>query len=161
MNVAYLSVGSNIGDRLHHLKESVRALHSSVGTTVTSISSIYETAPVGYTNQADFLNLVICVRTDLTAQELLVLCQEIEHELGRVREIKWGPRTADLDILLYNNDRIETENLTIPHPRMHERAFVLIPLLEIAPLIADSMVDTSVVLWKKFNGVDEFLQEGE
>ena len=161
MNVAYLSLGSNIGDRLHHLKESVRALHVSNGTTVTSISSIYETVPVGYTNQADFLNLVIRVETDLTAHELLVLCQSIEQELGRVREVKWGPRTVDLDILLYNNDNIETENLVVPHPRMHERAFVLIPLLEIAPLIADSMVDTGVILWKKLNEVDEFLQEGE
>lgn len=161
MNVAYLSVGSNIGDRLHHLKESIRALHSSIGTTVTSISSIYETAPVGYTNQADFLNLVVCIETDLTAQELLVECQSIEQELGRVRDIKWGPRTADLDILLYNKDIIETENLIVPHPRMHERAFVLVPLLEIAPLIAVPIVDASVILWKKFNGVDEFLHEGE
>ncbi len=101
------------------------------------------------------------METGLTAQELLEICQKIEHELGRVRDIRWGPRTADLDILLYNNDNIETENLIVPHPRMHERAFVLIPLLEIAPLMASPMVDAGVILWKKVNGVDDLLQEGE
>ena len=138
MNVAYLSIGSNIGDRLHHLTEAVRALHLHEGLMVSSVSSIYETAPVGFTDQADFLNMVVCVETGLAAQELLEICQNIEQELGRVRDIRWGPRTVDLDILLYNNDNIETENLIVPHPRMHERAFVLIPLLEIAPLIGQS-----------------------
>jgi 2-amino-4-hydroxy-6-hydroxymethyldihydropteridine diphosphokinase len=161
VNVAYLSIGSNIGDRLHHLMEAVRALHSYDGITVTFVSSIYETAPVGFTDQADFLNLAVCVETEFAAQDLLEVCQEIEHELGRVRDIRWGPRTADLDILLYNNENIETENLIVPHPRMHERAFVLIPLLEIAPLIASPMVDTGVILWKKVNGVNDLLQESE
>ena len=161
MNIAYISIGSNIGDRLHHLTEAVRALHVHEGLLVTSVSSIYETAPVGYTDQADFLNMVVCVETGLEAQEILVICQEIEHELGRVRDIRWGPRTADLDILLYNNDTIETETLIVPHPRMHERAFVLIPLLEIAPLMASPMVDEGVILWKKVIGVNELLEEGK
>ncbi len=161
MNVAYLSIGSNIGDRLHHLTEAVRALHSKGGITVTAVSSIYETAPVGFTDQAYFLNLVVCVETGFVAQDLLEVCQKIELELGRVRDIRWGPRTADLDILLYNNDNIETENLIVPHPRMHERAFVLIPLLEIAPLMSSPIVDTGVILWKKVNGVADLLQEGE
>lgn len=161
MNVAYLSIGSNIGDRLLHLTEAVRALHSHEGLTVTSVSSIYETAPVGFTDQADFLNMVVCVEAGLAAQELLDVCQKIEHGLGRIRDIRWGPRTADLDILLYNNDSIETESLVVPHPRMHERAFVLIPLLEIAPLMGNPMVDTGVILWRKVNGVNDLLQEGE
>ncbi|MER2088652.1 MAG: 2-amino-4-hydroxy-6-hydroxymethyldihydropteridine diphosphokinase [Sporosarcina sp.] len=161
MNVAYVSIGSNIGDRLRHLTEAVRGLHSHEGITVTSVSSVYETAPVGFTEQADFLNMVLCVETDLAAQHLLEVCQKIEHGLGRVRDIRWGPRTADLDVLLYNNDNIRTENLIVPHPRMHERAFVLIPLLEIAPLMADPMSDDGVILWKKVNGVDDFLIEGE
>jgi len=161
VNVAYISIGSNIGDRLYHLTEAVRALHVHEGLLVTSVSSIYETAPVGFTDQADFLNMVVCVKTGLEAQEILVICQEIELELGRIRDIRWGPRSADLDILLYNNDTIETETLIVPHPRMHERAFVLIPLVEIAPLLANPMVDAGVMLWKKVNGVNDLLREGE
>ena len=161
MNVAYLSIGSNIGDRLHHLTEAVRALHLHEGLMVSSVSSIYETAPVGFMDQADFLNMVVCVETGLAAPELLGICQNIELGLGRIRDIRWGPRTADLDILLFNNDNIETENLIVPHPRMHERAFVLIPLLEIAPLLANPLVDTGVMLWKKVNGVNDLLQEGK
>nr|WP_218628012.1 2-amino-4-hydroxy-6-hydroxymethyldihydropteridine diphosphokinase [Sporosarcina sp. E16_8] len=156
-----MSIGSNIGDRYHHLREAVRALHVHEGLTVTSVSSVYETVPVGFTNQADFLNMVVCVETGLAAHDLLEVCKNIEHGLGRIRTIRWGPRTADLDILLYNNDNIKTENLIVPHPRMHERAFVLIPLLEIAPLMASPMVDTGVILWKKVNGVNDLLQGGE
>lgn len=173
MNTAYISIGSNIGDRLHHLVEAVRILRLREGITVTAVSSIYETAPVGFTDQADFLNMVVGVETGLVAEDLLEVCQQVEHELGRVRDIRWGPRTVDLDVLLYNNDNIETENLVVPHPRMHERAFVLIPLLEIAPLVAHptreaklfaeeaAVRDEGVILWKKLNGVDELLQEGE
>jgi 2-amino-4-hydroxy-6-hydroxymethyldihydropteridine diphosphokinase len=161
VNIAYLSIGSNIGDRLHHLTEAVRALRLHDSIIVTSVSSIYETAPVGFTDQADFLNMVVCVETGLAAKGLLEVCQNIEHGLGRIRDIRWGPRTADLDILLYNNDTIETESLIVPHPRMFERAFVLIPLLEIAPLMANPVVDTGVILWRKVNGVDDLLQESE
>ncbi len=172
MSVAYISIGSNIGDRLHYLIGAVQALHSREGLTVQAVSSVYETAPVGYTDQADFLNVVVRVETVLGAHELLEVCQEFEQELGRVRTIRWGPRTVDLDILLYNIDSIETENLIVPHPRMHERAFVLIPLLEIAPVIAHpatgksfteeaAVQDSGVILWKKVDGVDHFLQLGE
>lgn len=161
MNIAYLSIGSNIGDRLYHLTEAVRALHSHDSIIVTSVSSIYETAPVGFTDQADFLNMAVCIETGLAAQGLLEVCQKIEQGLGRIRDIRWGPRTADLDILLYNNDDIETENLVVPHPRMFERAFVLIPLLEIAPLMVDPMVDAGVIRWKTVNGVGDLLQEVE
>ncbi|WP_432363008.1 2-amino-4-hydroxy-6-hydroxymethyldihydropteridine diphosphokinase [Sporosarcina sp. UB5] len=167
MNTAYISIGSNIGDRLHHLKEAVRALHAHERAEVTEVSSIYETAPVGYTDQADFLNLVVCVKTLLDPYELLAACQHIENDLGRVREIRWGPRTVDLDILLYNNDNIEAENLLVPHPRMGERAFVLVPLLEITPTIEHPVTgipfakevpdDTGVVLWKKVTGVEQLL----
>lgn len=169
MNASYISIGSNIGDRLHHLTEAVRALHSHGDINVLEVSSIYETAPVGYTDQADFLNLVIFMKTELTAHELLTVCQNIEREQGRIRNIRWGPRTVDLDILLYNNDNVETESLLIPHPRMHERAFVLIPLVEINPMITHSVTgllfseestlkDEGVVLWKKSDGVEGLLQ---
>lgn len=133
MNEAFISIGSNIGERNVYLAQAVQVLNQRTDTTVEKVSSVYETAPVGYTDQAAFLNMVISIQTTLSARDLLVVCQEIEHELGRERTIRWGPRTVDLDILLYNQDNIEMENLVIPHPRMAERAFVLIPLLEIAP----------------------------
>lgn len=166
MNEAFLSIGSNIGDRFVHLTEAVRALHSQEKVKVMAVSSIYETAPVGYTDQADFLNLVVQVETGLNPYELLSTCQEIEHKQGRVRNIRWGPRTVDLDILLYNNDNIEAENLVVPHPRMHERGFVLIPLLEIAPTITHPVTgrlfskeeaahDSGIVLWKKIDEIQE------
>lgn len=168
MRKAYISIGSNIGDRLDHLKGAIRALHLHDGIAVLSVSSIYETAPVGYTEQADFLNLATGIETELSAHELLAVCQEIERELGRVRDIRWGPRTVDLDILLYNNENIEAEDLVVPHPRMHERAFVLIPLLEIAPTIGHpatgklyseevAVHDDGVVLWQKVDGIEKFL----
>lgn len=167
MNEAFLSIGSNIGDRLYYLEEAVRMLDARSGTSVSAVSSIYETTPVGFTEQADFLNLVCRVETELGAQALLLACQEIEQELGRVREVRWGPRTVDLDILLYNNENIEMENLTIPHPRMQERAFVLIPLLEIEPSVSHpvseklfseeaAVQDSGVSKWKEV-GVDQIL----
>lgn len=172
MNVAYLSIGSNIEDRFHHLQEATRALHTYEGVEVLAVSSVYETAPVGYTDQADFLNLVVKIETDLSARDLLEVCQKTEQELGRERIIRWGPRTADLDILLYNNDNIAVEKLTVPHPRMHERTFVLIPLLEIEPSIAHPVTgrlfseeaavqDSGVMLWKRIDGVGHFLQMKE
>lgn len=152
-----------------HLKNAVRALHSRESVVVLSVSSVYETAPVGFTDQGDFLNIVIEVSTTLDAYNLLTVCQEIELELGRVRTIRWGPRKVDLDILLYNNDTIKAENLIIPHLRMHERAFVLIPLLEIAPEVVHPVTgrlyseeaavhDRGVLLKQKVNGVEEFIQ---
>lgn len=160
MNEAFISIGSNIGERDVYLKQAVQALDRRTDTTVDKVSSIYETAPVGYTDQADFLNIVVSVQTTLSAQALLGVCQEIEQELGRERTIRWGPRTVDLDILLYNQDNIDTENLIVPHPRMAERAFVLIPLLEIAPNVMhpvsknayaeeEAVQDDSVQIWSK------------
>lgn len=165
MTVAFISIGSNIGDRHQYLKDAVQALHAHDDVSVVSVSSIYETAPVGYTNQADFLNLVVQIETSQSAEGLLMLCQEIEQVSGRVREVRWGPRTVDLDILLFNQDNIEKEHLVVPHPRMHERAFVLIPLLEIAPTVSDPVtgkkyVEEAVIhedgvnLWKKVNGIE-------
>lgn len=169
MNVAYISLGSNIEDRLMHLREAVRSLHTNEDMEVTALSSIYETVPVGYTDQADFLNLVVCVKTTLEAHALLNVCQTIEQQQGRVRKIRWGPRTVDLDIILYNEETIESESLVVPHPRMRERAFVLLPLLEIAPSARDSLTgkalsdeaavhDGGVVCYEKSAGLEKFLQ---
>ncbi len=130
---AYIGIGSNIGDRAARLKASVELLSKKEGIEVTSVSSFYNTAPVGYLEQPDFLNAVVEIKTVLSAAELLLICRLIEKELKRERLIRWGPRTIDLDILLYGNQIINEENLNVPHPRMHERAFVLEPLNEINP----------------------------
>lgn len=130
---AYIGIGSNIGDRAARLNSSVELLNEKEGIEVTSLSSFYNTAPIGYLEQPDFLNAVVEIKTVLPASELLHICGLIEKELKRERLIHWGPRTIDLDILLYGNQIINAEHLNIPHPRMHERAFVLEPLNEINP----------------------------
>ncbi|WP_458415231.1 2-amino-4-hydroxy-6-hydroxymethyldihydropteridine diphosphokinase [Schinkia sp. CFF1] len=130
-NIAYISLGTNQGNRERFLKSAIKMLESHPQIALSDVSSIYETEPVGFTEQPKFLNMVVKLTTSLSAFELLELTQKIENELGRKRVIHWGPRTIDLDILLYNNDNIKSEQLSVPHPRMFERAFVIIPLLEI------------------------------
>ncbi|WP_203341438.1 2-amino-4-hydroxy-6-hydroxymethyldihydropteridine diphosphokinase [Planococcus beijingensis] len=161
MNLSYLSLGSNMGDRFEMLRQAVAQLAEQPAVTVTQISSLYETDPVGYTDQEPFLNMVVQLETELTAMALLDVCQMIEQNLNRKRLVRWGPRTIDLDILLYNQDRIETARLTVPHPRMNERAFVLIPLLEIDPglEVAGTLETDGVLLWKSYNSLAAFLQD--
>ncbi|HLR79491.1 MAG TPA: 2-amino-4-hydroxy-6-hydroxymethyldihydropteridine diphosphokinase [Bacillota bacterium] len=129
---AYIALGTNIEPRVTYLKQALEKLTENQHIQIVKESSIYETPPVGYTNQGHFLNMVIAVKTSLSAIKLLDVCQRIEQQLGRKRDIRFGPRTIDLDILIYNEENIKTERLIVPHPRMHERAFVLIPLVEIA-----------------------------
>lgn len=133
MNIAYIALGANIEPRKKCMDSALKELAARDSVFIQKESSIYETAPVGYANQADFLNMVIEVNTSLTSIELMLLCQKIEHKMGRDRKIRNGPRTIDLDILVYNQENSKMENLILPHPRMHERAFVLIPLNEVAP----------------------------
>ncbi|RDU34773.1 2-amino-4-hydroxy-6-hydroxymethyldihydropteridine diphosphokinase [Neobacillus piezotolerans] len=167
---AFLSLGSNIGDRLQNLLAAVRLLDSHPSINMVNCSSVYETDPVGYEDQDMFLNMVVELTTDLSPYELLDVCQKAEHSLGRKRELRWGPRTIDLDILLFNQENIETEKLYIPHPRMAERAFVLVPLYEVAgnihlpgksePLgvLVDRLPDKKGVrIWKRINGEDGFV----
>lgn len=130
---AYLSLGTNLGDRAYYLARAVEALTEHPAIQVLARSSIYETEPWGLPDQPQFWNLVLQVETDLPPLELLKFCQHIETELGRKRLVRWGPRTIDIDILLYDNISSDLPELTLPHPRMEERAFVLIPLREIAP----------------------------
>lgn len=129
---AYLGLGSNIGNRELQLNEAIKILHAYQGIQVTQVSHIYETEPVGYTNQPTFLNLCIEIETELNPQSLLKCCLATEQQLHRKREIRWGPRTLDVDILLFGDQIIEQDNLSVPHPRMKERSFVLIPLNDIA-----------------------------
>lgn len=133
MNKAYLGLGSNLGDKKRYLYDAIQYLNHHEQVTITKLSSLYETAPWGYTDQDIFMNLVVEVETSLNSIELLDVCQMIENELGRVREIKWGPRVIDVDILLYNKEEINSDRLTVPHPYMIERDFVMIPLAEISP----------------------------
>ena len=131
----YLSLGSNLGDRLEYLTQATRRLDNCFSITVTKTSSVYETAAWGLANQDDFLNIALEIATDLAPMDLLSACQKIELELDRTREIHWGPRTIDIDILLYEDVEMNTDNLIIPHKHLLERAFVTIPLAEIEPKI--------------------------
>jgi 2-amino-4-hydroxy-6-hydroxymethyldihydropteridine diphosphokinase len=135
VNTAYLGLGSNLGDRRQHLAEAVRHLHAGPARQVVKTSLVYESSPVGVAAQPDFLNLVVQVATAHAPHELLAKCLRIETELGRVRRERWGPRTIDIDLLLYGDVCIDDESLTVPHPRMRGRGFVLAPLAEIAPAL--------------------------
>jgi 2-amino-4-hydroxy-6-hydroxymethyldihydropteridine diphosphokinase len=129
---AYIGLGSNLGRPLDNLQRSLEHLEKSGQVRITKVSSVYLTEPVGYADQDWFHNAVAEVETALPAEKLLELLQEVEAGLGRERIIRWGPRTVDLDILCYGDEKINTEELQVPHPRMTERAFVLAPLAEIA-----------------------------
>ena len=136
MVTVYLGLGSNMGDREGLLRQAVEYLTIEPGVQVERVSSIYETAPVGYTDQDPFLNAVAVLATTLTADQMLRVCLEIEHRLNRQRYVRWGPRTIDMDILLFGEQAVALPELTVPHPRMKDRLFVLIPLQEVAPELA-------------------------
>lgn len=131
---AYVALGSNLGDRAAHLARAVEALRSAPGAALTGLSSVYETEPVGGRRQGDYLNAVLALETTLTPQALLDLLLAVEARQGRVRSgVRNAARTLDLDLLLYGDQQVDTPGLVVPHPRLHERAFVLAPLAELAP----------------------------
>ncbi len=142
MTSAYIALGSNLGDRVALLRGALAALQRDGAVRVVAESAVYETAPVGGPKQPDYLNMVVAVSTELTAEVLLERCLAVEAEHGRVRRERWGARTLDLDLLAYGEVQLESERLTLPHPRMAERAFVLVPLAEIAPAL--NIGDTTV-----------------
>jgi 2-amino-4-hydroxy-6-hydroxymethyldihydropteridine diphosphokinase len=158
---AYVALGSNIENREVHLEQAISRLDATDGVEVLARSSVYETEPVGYTEQSRFLNMVISIRTTMPAEQLLHVMLNIEQQLGRQRDIHWGPRTIDLDLLLYGEEEISSPELIVPHPRMLERAFVLIPLAEILYHRCEPSLEfisaqlekldgkEGVVLWKK------------
>ncbi|UCD57590.1 MAG: 2-amino-4-hydroxy-6-hydroxymethyldihydropteridine diphosphokinase [Candidatus Hydrogenedentota bacterium] len=135
MAIAYLGLGSNLGDREANINRALAELVRSGRTRVIRVSSIYETKPVGIEKQPDFLNAAAEIETEMAPKELLANIREVERRTGREKRFKWGPRIIDIDILLYGNECLTEENLEIPHPEMHRRAFVLTPLAEIAPLV--------------------------
>jgi 2-amino-4-hydroxy-6-hydroxymethyldihydropteridine diphosphokinase len=130
---AFLGLGSNLGDRMELLQRAVDALDADTRTRVDAVSSVYETAPVGGPEQDPFLNIAVRIATRRSPRSLLALCQAVEADLGRERTVRWGPRTIDVDILLYADRRVSRDDLEIPHPRLVERAFALVPLMEVAP----------------------------
>ncbi|KYZ77309.1 hypothetical protein AXX12_04040 [Anaerosporomusa subterranea] len=127
----YLGLGSNMGERECYLRQAVSILAAHPDIQVIKKSAIYETEPFGYIDQAAFLNAVIAIESNLSPAELLRVCLETESCLGRVRNARWGPRTIDIDILLFHDQLIDTDTLKVPHPYMHLRPFVLIPLRDL------------------------------
>jgi 2-amino-4-hydroxy-6-hydroxymethyldihydropteridine diphosphokinase len=135
----YLGLGSNLGDRLAHLQAALDGIAAAPGVTVSGVSRVYETAPVGGPEQPDYLNAVVAVETARSAREMLDLAQQLEAESGRVRKERWGPRTLDVDVLLVGDERVDEPDLVVPHPRMTERGFVLVPLADLDQAWADRL----------------------
>jgi 2-amino-4-hydroxy-6-hydroxymethyldihydropteridine diphosphokinase len=131
--IAYISLGSNLGNRSENIQQAIDYLYACPQVKILKISSLYKTEPWGVKKQPEFLNAVIKLQTDLGPESLHRYLQEIEYKLHRKRDKKWGPRTIDLDILFFGKILIDEEDLKVPHPEIADRAFVLIPLAEIAP----------------------------
>lgn len=127
-----IALGSNMGDRQENIMTAIQALSQHRDIIIDRVSSLYETKPVGITDQPDFLNGVISISTTLEPFKLLEVCLSVESQMGRIRHERWGPRNIDIDILIYHSRIFRDEVLQIPHPRLHERSFVLVPLQEIA-----------------------------
>jgi 2-amino-4-hydroxy-6-hydroxymethyldihydropteridine diphosphokinase len=142
---AYVALGANLGDRAGQLSAAVDRLCATSGVTFSRKSSLFETSPVGGpAGQGDYLNAVVAVRTTLDAHSLLRRCLDIEHELGRRRTVPNAARPVDLDLLLFGDRVIETESLEVPHPRLHQRKFVLEPLAEIAPGVTHPVLGLTI-----------------
>ena len=133
---AFLALGSNLGDRRRYLRDAVEAIPDLVGQ-----SDLYETDPIGGIDQGAFLNMVVELDTDRSARELLELCQSLERAAARTREVRWGPRTLDVDVLWVDGEVVDEPDLEVPHPRMRERAFVMVPLGDLAADIVGDWVD--------------------
>ena len=143
MHIIYLALGTNLGDRLANLHAAINLLSQS-SIVHRQSSHVYETPPWGYTDQPAFLNMAVKCETDLDAASLLKRLKQIEVQVGRVESFHWGPRLIDIDILFYDNLVMDTPQLVIPHPRLHERAFVLIPLADIAPDLVHPVLDKTI-----------------
>ena len=143
MPTAYLLLGSNLGNRATILLEAVRQLEASAGVML-AVSGLYETAAWGLEEQPAFLNHAVSIRTTLTPNQLLTACQAVEQQAGRERLVRWGARTLDVDILLYDTLVLDTPHLQLPHPRLPERRFALVPLAEIAAHVLHPALDRTV-----------------
>jgi len=142
LNRVYLGLGSNLGERRFNLLEALRYIRGRM--SIEKVSSFYETEPVGYLDQPKFLNAVCQVKTELPPNELLKFLKWVEKEMGRTESFRNAPRIIDIDILFYNDDVLNSDELQIPHPRLHDRAFVLIPMAEIAPDFVHPVLNLTV-----------------
>ena len=129
--IAFVALGANIGQREQQLHSAIKMLHTFAGVHVLACSEVYETPPFGVLDQPPFLNMVIAVRTTRDAHSFFECMMETEKQLGRTRELHWGPRTIDLDLLWFGDQTINSEHLTVPHPHLYTRAFVLVPLMDL------------------------------
>jgi len=141
---AFVGIGSNIGDRMGNCLKAISMINDVDGCSVIKRSSFYRTEPIGYKDQNWFVNCIILVETKFSPYELLMQLQEIEKSMGREKGIKWGPRLIDLDIIMYDNLIMDNGKLTIPHPLMHKRRFVLIPMNEIAPSVIHPVLNKTI-----------------
>ncbi|WP_172257533.1 2-amino-4-hydroxy-6-hydroxymethyldihydropteridine diphosphokinase [Saccharibacillus deserti] len=157
---AYIALGANLGRREETLSEALRMLSEHPEIDVLRVSDVYETDPVGYADQPAFLNMAAALGTSMSPHRLLEVMQTVEDRLGRVRDIRFGPRTADLDLLWMNGLAVESTDLTLPHPRMHERFFVLVPLDDIVPEDEPSglrtLIDRSLIELGAASGIVHF-----
>jgi len=164
MKKAYIALGSNLGNRLENLRRSLKLLSNEKGLYIKAISNVYETKPIGGPVQGDFLNACAEIRTILTPTILLQKMLDVEYTMGRVRVERWGPRLIDLDLLVYNNTKINSPFLELPHPRLLLRDFVLIPLADIAPDLIipgqENTVSEFVLNRKSTEDVKPFLPSG-
>jgi 2-amino-4-hydroxy-6-hydroxymethyldihydropteridine diphosphokinase len=134
---AYVGLGANLGQREEMLRRAIELIGETDGIQVVAVSRLRETDPVGVLDQPPFLNGAVAVETTLSPRQLLANLLRVERQLGRVRDgVRWGPRTVDLDLLVYANERVDEPGLTVPHPRLHERRFALEPLAELDPELA-------------------------
>jgi 2-amino-4-hydroxy-6-hydroxymethyldihydropteridine diphosphokinase len=133
LRLVVFALGSNLGDRLANLQAGIDALAVAPGITATAVSAVFETSPVGGPDQPEYLNAVLLASSDLPAAEILSRCQAAEQARGRDRHVRWGPRTLDIDIIACGEETSDDPRLTLPHPRAHERAFVLVPWHDVDP----------------------------
>ena len=133
-SIAFICIGSNLGDREQYCREALGACDAGVHTKVAAVSSLYESDPWGYREQGAFINCVARVETCLNVRDFMASLQHVEQSLGKRVEVRWGPRAIDIDLLFFNDEIIDEPDLKVPHPHLHQRRFVLVPLAEIAPL---------------------------
>ncbi len=140
MTPAFIALGANLGDPISQLREAAQRLRDTAGLHSVQLSPIYFSAPVGVVDQPRFANAAVQLETSLSAHELLAVCHSVERAMGRVRTVRWGPRTIDLDLIFFGTLRVVDETLTLPHPRWSERAFVVQPIYDLAPdLVIDGI----------------------
>lgn len=158
MKTVFLSIGSNINDRIKNIEKALNMFNLCEDIIISKTSALYETEPWGVKNQNWFINIAVEIKTTLSPKDLLIKCNKIEQIVGRNREkeTRWGERIIDIDIIFYENEIINTKSLTIPHERMHERAFVLVPMLEIAPNFVHPLFNKTISeLYENLDNVED------